>query len=65
MKSPRPVSFLSRNPESLQPLSRLGWIMLGKKDGLVDMAYWTDDYINILAPLMERIRKGIRNRFAS
>jgi hypothetical protein len=62
---PTTCLVLARNPESLQSLSGLGWVMLGKEDGLVNMAYWTDDYINILAPLMEKIRKGIRNRFAS
>jgi hypothetical protein len=55
---------LARKPEHLQPLSKLGWVMLGQNDGLVDMAFWTDDYTNIIAPLMEKIRIGIRNRFA-
>jgi len=45
-------------------LSKLGWVMLGQRDGLVGMACWTDDYTNIVAPLMEKIRSGIRNRFA-
>jgi hypothetical protein len=61
---PTTCLVLARSPESLQPLSKLGWVMLGQNDGLVDMAFWTDDYTNIVAPLMEKIRIGIRNRFA-
>jgi spermidine synthase len=54
---------LARNPERFHHLLKQGWLMLGKNDGLVDMAFWTDDYINILAPLIERIRRSIRIRF--
>jgi hypothetical protein len=32
-------------------------VRFGKDDGLNDMAPWTDDYINILAPLRENMRK--------
>jgi len=48
---------LARDPEDLQPLLSLGWVRFGKDDGLNDMAPWTDDYINILAPLRENMRK--------
>jgi hypothetical protein len=61
---PTTCLVLARDPENLQPLIGRGWVMLGKKDGLGDMAYWTDDYINILAPLTEKIRRAIRQRFA-
>jgi hypothetical protein len=61
---PTTCLVLARNPENLRPLTGQGWTVLGDHDGLADMAYWTDDYINILAPLMEKIRRGIRNRFA-
>ncbi len=47
---------LARNPARLQPLVNRGWVRLGKDDGLNGSASWTDDYINILAPLGENIR---------
>jgi hypothetical protein len=47
---------LSRSPERLQPLVDRGWVRLGKDDGLNGSAPWTDDYINILAPLVENLR---------
>ena len=47
---------LARNPARLQPLINRGWISLGKDDGLNGSAPWTDDYINILAPLLENLR---------
>jgi len=61
---PTTCLVLARSPKNLQPLIEQGWVMLGNNDGLVDMAYWTDDYINILAPLAEKIRRSIRHRFA-
>lgn len=48
---------LARDPGDLRPLLKLGWVPLGKDDGLVDMALWTDDYINILAPLGENMAR--------
>ncbi|HVO67403.1 MAG TPA: fused MFS/spermidine synthase [Syntrophales bacterium] len=47
---------LSRNPARLQPLVDRGWVRLGKDDGLNGSEPWTDDYINILAPLLENLR---------
>lgn len=47
---------LSRNPARLQPLVNRGWVRFGKDDGLNGSAPWTDDYINILAPLIENLR---------
>ncbi len=47
---------LARNPARLQPLVNRGWVRLGHDDGLNGSASWTDDYINILAPLGENIR---------
>ena len=47
---------LARNPARLQPLINRGWVRLGKDDGLNESSSWTDDYINILAPLVENIR---------
>ncbi|HUH65344.1 MAG TPA: fused MFS/spermidine synthase [Syntrophales bacterium] len=47
---------LARNPARLQALIDRGWVRLGKDDGLNESAPWTDDYINILAPLIENVR---------
>jgi hypothetical protein len=47
---------LARNSERLQPLVNKGWIRMGKDDGLSESAPWTDDYINILVPLIENLR---------
>jgi hypothetical protein len=50
---------LARNPARLQPLVNRGWVRLGNDDGLNGSAFWTDDYINILAPLGENIRYNL------
>ncbi len=50
---------LARNPERLQPLLSRGWKLLGKDDGLNETAPWSDDYINILAPLIENLKANI------
>jgi len=47
---------LARNSGRLQPLLDRHWVALGKNDGLLETAFWTDDYINILAPLWARLR---------
>jgi len=52
---------LARDPRDLRPLLKLGWVPFGKDDGLRDMAPWTDDYINILAPLGESIKNQWQN----
>ncbi|SFN18363.1 hypothetical protein SAMN05660284_00788 [Formivibrio citricus] len=46
------VVVLARQPDRLAPLSADGkWTVLGELDGLPDVDVWTDDYVNILAPL--------------
>ena len=50
---------LARNPKRLQPLLSRGWKLLGKDDGLNEAAPWSDDYINILAPLIENLKANI------
>jgi hypothetical protein len=50
---------LSRHPERLQPLLSRGWKLLGTNDGMNEAASWSDDYINILAPLMENLKMNI------
>ena len=47
---------LARRPEYLQPLVDRGWIKLNGNDGLKELSPWTDDYINILAPLYEKLK---------
>jgi hypothetical protein len=42
---------LARNPERLKPLLARGWMVFGEGDGLDESTPWTDDYINLLAPL--------------
>jgi spermidine synthase len=46
---------LARNLERLKPLLARGWIAFGEGDGLEGAAPWTDDYINLLAPLWARL----------
>jgi len=46
---------LAVNRGSLQPLVETGWVLLGDDD-LKKMEPWTDDYINILEPLLEGIK---------
>ncbi|MDD2903412.1 MAG: fused MFS/spermidine synthase [Syntrophales bacterium] len=53
--SPQCVVF-ARTPARLQPLVESNWVALGKNDGLKGSAGWTDDYINILAPLWANLR---------
>jgi hypothetical protein len=49
---------LARNPMRLRPLIDRGWTLFSEKDGLSKIKPWTDDYINILAPLIERMKSG-------
>ncbi len=48
---------LSRNPERLNGLEKRGWIRFGAQDGLKEATPWTDDYINILAPLRDSTKE--------
>jgi hypothetical protein len=46
------VVVLARQPARLAPLLAQGnWSVLGDGDGLPELRVWTDDYVNILAPL--------------
>ena len=47
---------VARSSERLQPLLKKGWIPFGEGDGLERTAPWTDDHINILAPLLSRFK---------
>jgi hypothetical protein len=55
-EAPSQCVVVARNPENLQPLLKRGWIALGAGDGLPQCSPWTDDYINILAPLWAKLR---------
>lgn len=54
---------LARHPERLKALVNRGWVKLGEHDGLNRTSPWTDDYINILAPLIENIRYHWRQHY--
>ncbi|MDR3410640.1 MAG: fused MFS/spermidine synthase [Formivibrio sp.] len=45
------VVALARQPDRLTPLLAQGWTAVGNNDGLGGVRVWTDDYVNILAPL--------------
>ena len=47
---------MSRNVNTLRPLLDRGWVLFGSEDGLEKVAPWTDDYVNILAPLFLQFR---------
>ena len=47
---------LTRDQERLDPLLKRGWVALEKADGFATMTPWTDDYVNVLHPLIEKIR---------
>ena len=50
---------VTRNPMRLRPLIDRGWRRFSEKDGLSRVRPWTDDYINILAPLIEKMKRGV------
>lgn len=55
-QEPDQCVVLTRSPDRLEPLVNRGWIGMGQADGLEQIAPWTDDYINVLAPLMARFK---------
>jgi hypothetical protein len=55
-ENPNQCVVLARDPARLKPLLQRGWIALGEGDGLKHVAPWTDDYVNILSPLLAKIR---------
>ena len=48
---------LARNEIDLAALRKQGWIKMGNDDGLKACRPWTDDYINILAPLSAKMQQ--------
>ncbi len=61
-QTPPNCVVLAKNPKRLQVLMDQGWIMFSKKDGLGDVKPWTDDYIDVISPLMEIIKNvGLLN----
>jgi hypothetical protein len=47
---------LTKDPQRLEPFLRRGWVPLESADGFATMSPWTDEYVNILHPLIENIR---------
>ncbi len=47
---------LSRDAEAIRSLAERGWTPFGNGDGLPACRAWSDDYINILIPLIENRR---------
>jgi hypothetical protein len=43
---------LARDPSRLQGLRELGWVELDREDGRRRLRVWTDDYVNLLGPLL-------------
>ena len=50
---------LARDKARLDPLLRRGWVALERTDGFAAMDPWTDDYVNVLHPLMEKFRNRL------
>jgi hypothetical protein len=49
---------LAKKFQSLQPLLKHDWIAFGAADGLKKVSSWTDDYTNIIDPLLAQIMKS-------
>ena len=47
---------LSRNRDRLETLIQQGWTPLGPNDGLDVVTPWTDDYIDVISPLVRKLR---------
>ncbi|OGS95885.1 MAG: hypothetical protein A3H31_00450 [Gallionellales bacterium RIFCSPLOWO2_02_FULL_57_47] len=55
MGTPTLVVVMARHKERLAPLlEQKGWARMGEGDGLYVLHPWTDDYVNILAPLLAK-----------
>ena len=55
MGIPTLVVAMARHEERLTPLlEQKGWARMGEGDGLYVLHPWTDDYVNILAPLFAK-----------
>jgi SAM-dependent methyltransferase len=53
---PTKCVVFARQSKDLQALMQRGWVPLGEGDGLPKAVPWTDDYINILSPLIARFQ---------
>lgn len=47
--------MLVRDQAGLTPFARYGWVPFSDADGLMKCRPWTDDYVNILAPLWAKL----------
>jgi SAM-dependent methyltransferase len=52
LSRPATCVVLARDPARLQGLVDKGWTRFGADDGLPDLTPWTDDYVNMLDPLL-------------
>jgi hypothetical protein len=46
----------AKKPGRLQSLMERGWVRFSEDDGISKIKPWTDDYINIIKPLMEKTK---------
>lgn len=58
-QNPNQCYVLARRAERLQPLLDRGWIAVGAGDGLEEVTPWTDDFVNILVPLVLKLRPSV------
>ena len=47
--------MMARKQVRLEPFYRHGWVPFSNRDGVADCRPWTDDYVNILAPLWAKL----------
>ena len=53
---------LTRNPRHAEALAADGWTRAGPDDGLRAFSPWSDDFVNILGPLWQRLsERALRN----
>ena len=55
-ETPSLVYALSRDPSAVAPLVKLGWKDPENGGEIADIALWTDDYVNLMVPLVKALR---------
>jgi len=63
-QNPADCVAVARNPVRLRALIDRGWARFSDEDGLSKIKPWTDDYINIIRPLMERTKERFSDFFS-
>jgi hypothetical protein len=56
-ETPSQCVVLTKDAIRLERFIKLGWITFGNGDGLEKVRPWTDDYVNILTPLVAKLRQ--------